>query len=267
MQIVANITSPMLIWQLVRRLTCGLMIIVNLLIGTVGAHAGEISVAVASNFLAAESELVRSFEQHSDHRVVSSSGSTGKLTAQIMQGAPFDIFMAADTVRPRKLIELGFAAEESFFIYATGSLALWSPAPQSAEKLKAMLLNKRYKYLALANPKTAPYGAAALEAMQSLGLEKPDRMVFGENITQSFQFVKTGHADLGFVALSQLMHRESGGAYWQVPEHLHQPLRQALVVIGASAKREAVSSFLAFLKSKEASVIIASYGYAVPGEE
>ena len=264
MQSVINITIPNGLSLTIRRLTCGLMIAINLVIGAVGAHAGEIRVAVASNFLAAENELAHAFEQKSGHHVITSSGSTGKLTVQIMQGAPFDLFMAADTARPRKLIELGYASESGFTIYATGRLALWSPAAGSAEEAKAMLLKKRYKYLAVANPKTAPYGAAAIETMRFLGVEQVDHMVFGENIVQSYQFVKTGHADLAFVALSQIIADNSAGAVWPVPEKLYPPLNQALVVVGAAAERQAVSSFLAFLKSSEAMAIIASYGYSVP---
>jgi len=266
MPIVVNITKTSALRLMIRQLTCGLMIAVNMLIGTVGAHAGEISLAVASNFLAVEKELARAFEQKSGHDVITSSGSTGKLTTQIMQGAPFDIFMAADTVRPRKLIELGYAVDESFIIYATGRLALWSPTAESPEALKMMLLNKRYKHLALANPKTAPYGAAAIKVMDALKLGSIDQLVFGENITQSYQFVKTGNADLGFVALSQLQ-KEPVGSYWPVPDRLHQPLTQALVVIGDASKKEAVASFLEFLGSSEARSIITSYGYTVASGE
>jgi len=267
---VANPTIGAAGSDLPRRAVCSLLILVNLTVGALGAQASEITVAVASNFLAAESELARAFEAHSGHHVVTSSGSTGKLFAQIVQGAPFDIFLAADTVRPRKLVELGLAPESGLSVYATGRLALWSPAAQSADEVQSALLKKRYKYLALANPKTAPYGAAATEAMQALGLKSQKRLdgeggrVFGENIAQCYQFVKTGHAELGFVALSQVIADSSGGAVWPVPEKLYQPLRQALVVVGASAKRQAVSSFLAFLKSSEAMAIIASYGYIVP---
>jgi len=246
--------------NLPRRAACTLLILVNLTVGVLGAHAAEISVAVASNFLVAESELARAFERQSGHHVITSSGSTGKLFTQIVQGAPFDIFLAADTVRPRKLIELGAAVDESFSVYATGRLTLWSPDAQSAEEVKAMLLSKRYKYLALANPKSAPYGAAAEAAMRSLAVET-GQMVFGENISQTYQFVKTGHAELGFVALSQLMSGEAEGAFWPVSEELHRPLEQAVVLLDKAKNREAAEAFLLFLKSSPAKAIIASYGY------
>jgi len=237
------------------------MLLVNLTIGALGAHASEIAVAVASNFLSAETELARVFEAQTGYRVLTSSGSTGKLFAQIMQGAPFDILLAADTVRPRKLIELGLAPQQSYSIYATGRLALWSPAAASADEVKALLLEKRFKYLAIANPKTAPYGVAAVEAMQSLGVENSGNLVFGENIAQTWQFVETGHAELGFVALSQLMHRDSGGAFWPVPAGQHRPIEQAAVQVASGGNSEAAAEFLAFLKSSRAREIIASYGY------
>jgi len=268
---VANPTIP---GAPVRRAVCAVMIIVNLTVGAFGAHAAEIgaqiTVAVASNFLAAETELARAFETRTGHRVITSSGSTGKLFAQIVQGAPFDIFLAADTARPRKLVELGLAPESGLSVYATGRLALWSPAAQSAEAVKSMLLEKRYKFLAVANPKTAPYGAAAMATMQALGLKSlkglndGGGLVSGENIAQTYQFVRTGHAELGFVALSQIIGGNPDGGFWPVPEELHAPLEQGLVVVGTSAKRQAVSSFLAFLKSSEAMAIIASYGYGIP---
>lgn len=265
---VANSTKIDAILSRVRQVTCLTLLLVNLLVGVSGAHAGEVMVAVASNFLAAENELAKAFEQQSGHRVVTSSGSTGKLYTQIVQGAPYDIFLAADTVRPRKVIELGLASEEGFTIYATGRLALWSPAAASADEVKATLLSKRYKYLALANAKTAPYGAAAEATLRSLGVrhsfgEEEGQMVFGENISQTYQFVKTGHADLGFVALSQLMGGKGEGAFWPVPEALHQPLEQGAVLLKSAENNQAARAFLAFLGSSEAFAIIASYGYGV----
>jgi len=238
------------------------MLLVNLTIGALGAQAAEISVAVASNFLSAESELVSQFEAESGHRVLTSSGSTGKLFAQITQGAPFDILLAADSVRPRKLIELGLAPPQSYFIYATGRLALWSPTAASADDAKAQLTKSRYKHLAIANPKTAPYGMAAVEAMRALGLSTDGDLVNGENIAQTFQFVHTGHAELGFVAQSQLMRRPLDGAFWPVPKELHRPIEQAAVLIGRTETSEAATEFLAFLKSSRAREIITSYGYA-----
>lgn len=262
-QSVANPTIGRTEYSLFKKLICSIMLLINLSIGVVGAHASEataeIKVAVASNFLTAETELARAFEARTGYRVLTSSGSTGKLFAQIEQGAPFDIFLAADTVRPRKLIELGLAPQNSYFIYATGRLALWSPAAVSAEAVKAMLLKKHYKYLAIANPKTAPYGVAAMEAMQALDVT--GNLVYGENIAQTWQFVETGHAELGFVALSQIIGRDSEGAYWPVPAKLHRPIRQGAVALGPGAEREPVRAFLKFLKSSEGRAIIASYGY------
>jgi len=261
MPIVANGTFRDAGVSRVRQITCLMLLLVNLLMGATGACAGEVMVAVASNFLATESELAKAFERQSGHHVVTSSGSTGKLYAQIVQGAPYDIFLAADTVRPRKLIELGLASDERFMIYAIGRLALWSPAAASAEEAKTMLLNKRYKYLAVANPKTAPYGAAAEAAMLSLGVGREERTVFGENISQTYQFVKTGHAELGFVALSQVTGGEQEGAIWLVPEKLYSPISQAAVLLKSADNKEAARAFLTFLGSSKALAIIASYGY------
>ncbi|HKJ62661.1 MAG TPA: molybdate ABC transporter substrate-binding protein [Hyphomicrobiales bacterium] len=252
-----------------RRAIATLLLLVNLTFGVLGAHAAEITVAVASNFLAAEHELARAFAKRSGHHVLVSAGSTGKLFTQISQGAPFDIFMAADTVRPRKLIELGLAVESSYFVYATGRLALWSPVASSADDVKSMLLDKRYKYLALANPKTAPYGAAAVQVMRSLNAESREHLVFGENISQCYQFVQTGHADLGFVALSQLVGREPAGSLWVVPQQLHAPIQQAAVLLKASQGSErgaAAQAYIDFLHSDSAMAIIASFGYGVSGD-
>jgi len=269
MRNVANITETKMGVATMRRAIATLLLLVNLTFGVLGAHAAEITVAVASNFLAAEHELARAFAKRSGHHVLVSAGSTGKLFTQISQGAPFDIFMAADTVRPRKLIELGLAVESSYFVYATGRLALWSPVASSADDVKSMLLDKRYKYLALANPKTAPYGAAAVQVMRSLNAESREHLVFGENISQCYQFVQTGHADLGFVALSQLVGREPAGSLWVVPQQLHAPIQQAAVLLKASQGSErgaAAQAYIDFLHSDSAMAIIASFGYGVSGD-
>lgn len=265
MQPVVNNTTEDHGFPVFKKLVCLMMLLVNLLIGVTGAYAADVVVAVASNFLVAESDLAKAFERHTGHHVTTVSGSTGKLYAQITQGAPYDIFMAADAARPKKLAGLGLAVDESFFVYATGRLVLWSPAAASAEEAKAILANKRYKRLAMANPKTAPYGLAAEKTMQALGLPTQGTTVYGENISQCYQFVRTGHADAGFVALSQIISDQPKGAVWLVPASLYPPIYQGAVILNRGADNDAVQAWIDFMKGSEALAIIASYGYDISG--
>ena len=228
------------------------------------AHAGEAKIAAAANFTEAAQKIGRAFETRTGHRAVFSFGSTGQLYVQITQGAPFEVFLAADRERPRRAVDEGYAAAAGLFTYAVGRIALYSLSdalvPGEAT-LKAGKVDK----IAIANPATAPYGAAAVATMPALGVYAalPPKIVQGSNIAQVYQFVATGNAEAGFVSLSQIASHENGSR-WIVPEHLHAPIAQDAVLLKTGEGREAAEAFIAFLKSAEARAIIERYGYGVP---
>ena len=209
--------------------------------------------------------LADRFEQESGHRVTLIFGSTGKLFAQIGNGAPFDAFFAADAERPRLLENAGLAVPGSRFTYAVGKLALWSPQQGLVDTRGEILRQGSFRHLAIANPKLAPYGAAAREVMKELGVweRMAPRLVRGENIAQAYQFVKSGNAELGFVAWSQLASRPGmvEGSHWLVPPHLHRPVEQQAVRLSHS---DAVISFFEFMLDERATSLIRSMGYETP---
>ena len=230
------------------------------------AVADEIRVAVASNFATTSEAIAQRFEEITDHTIILVFGSTGKHYAQIRNGAPFEVFFAADARRPEMLESAGLTLRESRFTYAIGRLVLWSPEEDSVDTEGRILDSGDFRHLAIANPELAPYGRAAQEMLQSRGLwaSLERRLVRGENIGQAFQFVKSGNAELGLVALSQLTspERESEvGSRWVVPETLHSPIQQQAVLLADTA---AARSFLEFIKSSEARSIIRSHGYQTP---
>lgn len=239
------------------------LLILLLAIQPPSARAGdELLVAVASNFIAPMREIAAAFEQHTGHKVTLASGSSGKLYAQIRHGAPFDVFLSADDVKPKALEAGGYALPDSRFTYALGGLALWSPDSADPKGL----LHGDFARLALANPRVAPYGQAAQSTLASLGLleRTRDRWVQGENIAQTYQFVASGNADLGFVALSQLTSQSQRSGIWQVPPELHPPIRQDAVAILGSSKPKLSSALLCFLKSDSTAEILSRYGYSRP---
>ena len=225
------------------------------------AVADEIRVAVAGNFIGAMKALVNEFEDQTEHQVTIIPGSTGKHYAQIMHGAPFDLFFAADSLRPELLELKGLVEPNSRFTYAIGKLVLWSPSLKVIDS-KARIIDGDYRYLAIANPKLAPYGKAAKEVLQAIGLwdEIQEKLVRGENIAQTYQFVSSGNADLGFVAYSQLLiaGEPIKGSYWGVPAALHSPIEQQAVLLRES---DAANAFLVYVKSDEALEIVQSFGY------
>lgn len=227
------------------------------------ARAGEVMVAVASNFAVPMKELAARFSQNSGHRAILSFGSSGKFTAQIQHGAPFDVFLSADQAKPEALVRAGMAEADSRFTYALGTLALWS-AKEGADVLK-QLQGGQFNRLALANPRLAPYGEAAVQTLAALGLQNTvaHRQVMGENISQTWQFVSSGNADLGFVALSQIMAagQISSGSVWVVPSALHQPIRQDAVLLKKGRHNAAAEALLSFLQSDDATHVIRRYGY------
>ena len=224
-------------------------------------HADTIRVAAAANFRDAITAIAALYEEQSPHRVDLIFGSTGKQYAQIVNGAPFDLLFAADSERTRRLEQEGLGVAGSRFVYAVGRLVLWSADEHLVDPHGEILATDRFRRLAMANPRLAPYGRAAEETLRALGLwdSVSDRIVTGENIGQAYQFVKTGNADLGFVAWSQL-HRGAApteGSWWLVPD-LHAPIVQEAVLLKPG---EAAESFLAFVRGREAAEIMRAHGY------
>lgn len=229
------------------------------------AAADEVRAAVAANFTTAIKKLAPLYEQKTGNKLLASFGASGQLYAQISNGAPFDVFLSADDSTPKKLIAEGGALADSYFIYARGRLALWSSTPGYVDADGKILHSDTFVKLAIANPKTAPYGQAATEALNALGLldKLSPKFVTGENIAQTQQFVSTGNVELGFIALAQVkaLPAVDRGSYWLVPATLHQPIEQGAVLLTRSKNNEAAAAFLAFLKSPEANAVIRDLGY------
>jgi len=232
------------------------------------ACAGEVRVAVASNFSAPMERIVALFQQESGHTVKVSLGASGKLYAQIKGGAPFDVLLAADDLIPKRLEQEGGAVAGSRFVYALGKLVLWSAQPDFVDAKGAVLYKGSYNKLAIADPKLAPYGMAAKETLEKLTLWNSiqGKLVKGENITQTYQFAATENAELAFVALSQIMRdgKITAGSWWLVPPELHRPIRQSAVLLTGVKDQAAAQAFLVFLKSEKAVLIIRSFGYELP---
>lgn len=229
------------------------------------AQADTVQVAVAANFSAPMQQIASAFEKDSGHKVLLSFGATGKFYAQIRNGAPFAVLLAADNETPARLLQDGLAVPGSSYTYAIGRLALWSSRPglvdDKGDVLRAPLPGK----LAVADPKLAPYGAATVQTLDKLGLLAPLRSQFvvGENIGQTFQFIRTGNAALGFVALSQVMEggRITAGSAWVVPGHLHESLRQDAVLLKAGQDSAAAKALLQYLRGDAARQVMRTYGY------
>ena len=227
------------------------------------SQATEISVAVAANFTAPMQKIAPLFEQETGHKLSLAYGSTGRFYAQIKNGAPFEVLLAADDETPAKLEKDQLAVANSRFTYAVGRLVLWSKSPTLVDKQGEVLKTDKFEKIALADPKLAPYGLAAVETMQALGLldKLKPRWVQGENIAQAYQFVSTQNAPLGFVALSQITLQE--GSSWLVPSHLHTPIRQDAVLLNKGKDAPGAAALLQFLRSEKARAVIRSYGYEI----
>lgn len=232
------------------------------------AAADQVHVAVAANFTAPMEKIAAEFARDTGHKALVSSGGTGKLYAQIKNGAPFEIFLSADEATPAKLEKEGLGVAGSRFPYAFGRLVLWSPTPGYVDPQGNILKQGKFRHLAIANPKLAPYGHAAQEALEKLGAWQSlqPRLVFGENIAQAHQFVSSGNAELGFVALSQIRqdNAEHQGSFWLVPQSLHAPLRQDAILLARGKSKTAAEQLLKYLKSDKATTIIKRYGYDLP---
>lgn len=234
-------------------------------IGSVSAHADEVQVAVAANFAGPMARIGEGFTVATGHALKISSGSTGKFYSQIVAGAPFDVLIAADDETPARLEKEGLAVAGTRFTYAIGKLVLWSAQPGFVDDQGAVLASGRFGHLAVANPKLAPYGQAGMAVLKARGLLEAvaPKLVTGETIAQTFQFVATGNAELGFVALSQVMvpGKPAAGSYWLVPSTLHGEIRQDAVLLKAGEKNAAAAALLAYLKSDAARGVIRAYGY------
>jgi len=230
-----------------------------------GAVAATLQVAVAANFAGPMEVIAAAFEKDSGHKVAVSTGATGKFYAQIQNAAPFEVLLSADETTPAKLEAEGLTVPGTRFTYAIGKLVLWSSKPGFVDKEGKVLKKGHFAHLALANPKTAPYGAAAVEVLNHLGLFQSlePKFVQGENIAQTQQFVATGNAELGFLALSQVQKngKLTGGSVWQIPDSLYSPIRQDAVILTKGKDNPAAVALLAFLKGDKAKTIIKSYGY------
>lgn len=230
-------------------------------------HAAEVIVAVAANFTAPMNAISAEFAKDTGHQAKLAFGSSGKFYAQIKNGAPFQVFLSADAATPKKLEEEGLTVPGSRFTYATGSLALWSAKPDFVDATGDVLKKGQFNKIALANPKLAPYGQAAVEVLTGMGLfdNLSPRFVQGENIAQTYQFVSTGNAELGFVALSQVMKdgKVSNGSTWIVPGKLHAPILQDAVVLVSGKDNPAAAALMQYLKGDKAKAVIKSYGYGI----
>jgi len=226
------------------------------------AAADQVNIAVAANFTPAAKDIAAAFETQTGHKAILSFGSTGKLYTQIVYGAPFDVFLAADAKRPEMAERSGLAVSGTRFTYATGQIALYSADPSLVDDAGEVLSSGGFQKLAIANPKNAPYGEAAVKAMMELGVydELLPKIVRGDNLAQTYQFIITGNAQLGFVALSQVVNDESGSK-WVVQENIVAPIRQDAVLLQSGANSSTATAFLAFLKTQTAREIITKYGY------
>lgn len=229
------------------------------------AAAGEAQIAVAANFARPMEALIVRFEAETGHRVRASYGSTGKFYAQIKNGAPFEALLAADGRRPMLLADEGVAVPESRFTYAIGRLVLWSAKPDAVDDGAALLKAGGFARLAIANPKLAPYGEAAMQTLAHLdiGATVATKLVRGESISQTYQFVDSGNAQLGLVALSQVMVDGviSKGSGWIVPAEMHAPISQDAVVLKRGAENPVVSELFAYLQTEQARGLIRDFGY------
>jgi len=244
-----------------------LVVAAGLCIAFATAHADEVQVAVAANFAGPMQKIAAAFEQSTGHKVLQTSGSTGKFYAQIKAGAPFEILFAADDETPARLETEGAGVKGSRFTYAIGTLVLWSNKPNVVDSKGDVLKKGDFTHLAVANPKLAPYGLAATEAIKALGLTEAltPKYVVGENIAQTHQFVATGNAELGFVALSQVQDGGNikSGSAWIVPAKLYSPIRQDIILLNNGKGKPAAEALMHYMKSDAAKAVITASGYSL----
>jgi molybdate transport system substrate-binding protein len=244
-----------------------LLVSLTLLGASATALAEEVQVAVASNFAIPMQKIAADFQKDTGHKAIVSAGATGKFFAQIKSGAPFEVLLSADDTTPAKLEQEGMAVPGSRFTYAIGTLVLWSAKPGFVDAQGQVLKDGKFSHLALANPKTAPYGAAAFEVLKNLGLldTLSPKFVQGENIAQTQQFIATGNAQLGFVALSQVQKegKLTGGSAWVMPSTLYTPIRQDAVILAKGKGKAGATALMDYLKGDKAKAVIKSFGYTL----
>jgi molybdate transport system substrate-binding protein len=230
-------------------------------------HASEITAAVAANFASPVREIISEFEKATGHKANLALGSSGTLFAQITQGAPFDVFLSADQTKPEELEKRNLSVTGSRFTYAIGALALWSSDPKVEDPKDQLLKPGNIQKLAIANPNHAPYGEAAVEVLKNLKVYEAlaPKIIQGENIAKTYQFVVTGNAELGFVALSQVLKngRMEAGRVWRIPDTLHKPIRQDAVLLNRGKQNPAAQAFLDYLKGELARRTMVSHGYRI----
>ena len=236
-------------------------------------QAGELTVAAASDLSFAFKELVPTFEQQSGEHVKLTLGSSGNFFSQIQNGAPFDLYFSADIGYPKMLIETDLAVPGSLYQYATGRIVLWVPKDSNLDLTKGMdvLLDPAIKKIAIANPKHAPYGRAAVSAMEHFKVydRVKDKFVLGENVSQTAQFAQSGAADIGIIAFSLALAPsvQEAGTYWLIPNEAHPAIDQGAVIVAGSKRQEASAQFLDFLKTPASKAIMKRYGFTLPGED
>ncbi|RON85541.1 molybdate ABC transporter substrate-binding protein [Pseudomonas fluorescens] len=243
--------------------TCLASLLAVFAIGAV--QADEVQVAVAANFTAPIQAIAADFEKDTGHKLVAAYGATGQFYTQIKNGAPFEVFLSADDTTPEKLEKEGDTVKGSRFTYAIGTLALWSAKEGYVDAQGEVLKKNEYQHLSIANPKAAPYGLAATQVLEKLKLTDATKakIVEGQNITQAYQFVSTGNAEIGFVALSQIYKegKVSSGSAWIVPASLHDPIKQDAVILNKGKDNAAAKALVEYLKGPKAAAVIKSYGY------
>lgn len=243
--------------------SCLVSLLAVFAIGTV--QADEVQVAVAANFTAPIQAIAADFEKDTGHKLVAAYGATGQFYTQIKNGAPFEVFLSADETTAEKLEKEGDSVKGSRFTYAIGTLALWSAKEGYVDAKGDVLKKNEYQHLSIANPKAAPYGLAATQVLEKLKLTEATKakIVEGQNITQAYQFVSTGNAELGFVALSQIYKdgKVSSGSAWIVPASLHDPIKQDAVILNKGKDNAAAKALVEYLKGPKAAAVIKSYGY------
>jgi molybdate transport system substrate-binding protein len=250
------------------RLLLGICLFV--LCGAVPAPADEIAVAAASDLNFAIKEVVAAFEKQTGHHVKLSLGSSGNFYSQLYNGAPFDLYFSADIGYPKKLEEAGLTVLGSLYRYAVGRIVLWTPknSPLDVSNGLTILREPGIKKIAIANPKHAPYGRAAVAAMEHFQIydQVKDRLVLGENISQAAQYIESGACEVGIIALSLALapSMKARGTYWQIPAEAHPPLEQGAVILRQSKNQEAARQFLNFMKSTQGQEIMTRYGFTVP---
>jgi molybdate transport system substrate-binding protein len=241
------------------------VITLTLLLFGQASWSATVLVAVAANFSKPMTEIVSQFEKATGHSVKLSFGSSGKFVSQLENGGPFEVLVSADEKGPEKLEQAGLTVPNTRFVYALGKLVLWSSKPNFVDDKGKILMTSNFKHLALADPKVAPYGAAAIDVLKKMKLLEKLQPLFvqGENIAQTYQFISTANAELGFLALSQVIENGKivGGSSWIIPDNLHAPIRQGAVLMKKGAENPAARALIDYLKSIPALAIINKYGY------